>query len=106
MIADHDRIGTGRHCQLGVLDIKYALEYQLAAPFLLDPGHVIPGQGRIKLAGGPLAQRHDATAALDMPGQIAKSFTPHQRAQGPGRFGRQINHIRQRKFWWHRHAVL
>src|SRR5205814_3761108 len=54
MVGDDDRVDAQARGDLRVLGVEDALEDQLAAPELLHPLDVLPGERRIELPGDPL----------------------------------------------------
>ncbi len=105
MVADDDGVGADLDRELGVFDIHDALEDQLAAPALLDPGHVFPRKARIELLVGPCGQRSHVADPLDMTDQIAEGMAPcAHHAQPPAWLEGDVDRVAQRRD--HRGAQL
>ena len=74
MVADHDGVGAAQDCQLGVFYVLYAFEDEFAAPLRFHPGHIGPGQARVKLFIGPGCQRLHIADRFDVAHQVAKAM--------------------------------
>ena len=89
-------------------DIHDALEDQLAAPALLDPLDVVPGQ-----RAGRTAARSSADSELmsltpfDVADDVAEAGAARaEHAQAPARLGRQVEHVGERRLGRRGQAVL
>ncbi len=107
VVADHDGVGAVLHGQARVLLDHDALEDQLAAPLLLHPGHVGPGQARVELLVGPGGQRTHVRHALHMPHQVAEGAPAGAgHAQAPLGLGHEVEDVGQRGLRRRGQAVL
>ena len=107
MVRHNQCIGTGADRKACVFSILDSLEYQLTAPALLDPCHVVPVQRRVQLAGDPLRNRSHVLDARYMADDVAKAAPGGaQHAHAPAPLGRQIAHGRNGQFGWGRQTVF
>ena len=107
VVAHHDGVGAAQHRQLGVFHVLNAFEDQLAAPLLLDPGHVFPRQAGVKLLIGPRGQRAHIAHALDVADQVAKGVAARAgHAQTPARLGHQVDDVGNGGARWRGQAVF
>ena len=107
VVAHHDGVGAGGHGQARVFGIDNAFEDQLAAPALLHPGNVSPGQARVELAGGPVRERAHVFHALHMADDITElPALGTQHFPAPGRLGGEVENVGQCGFWGGGEAVL
>ena len=76
VIRDHERGSAKSAHDPGILDVKDALDDQLAGPDAADPLHILPVQGLVELGLDPLRQRRDPLNALDPARQVAEGPAP------------------------------
>ena len=92
---------------LRVLGVEDALQDQLAAPELLHPLDVLPGERRVELPGDPLRQRGEAVRVRDAALEVAERLSlAAQHVQRPAGLSQDIKNGRQRQARRHRKAVL
>src|SRR6185295_14179571 len=85
MVGYDDGLRAALGGDLGVLDIKDALEHQLARPDRADPIDVLPVQRGVVLRSDPGRERSDVIADLEMADEIAEGAAlAAQHAGDPG----------------------
>ena len=95
MVGHADRVGAGRHRDLGVIDVEDALEDQLARPQALDPLDVLPADS----VGSNWLAVHAASElmfvhALHVAGEIAEGLAlALEDGERPGRLGRDVDEV-------------
>src|SRR3984893_19404424 len=88
------------------LDIKNALEDQLAGPKGAHPLDISPVQRRIELAVHPMRQRNHVLHAADVAGKVAECLAlALQDGEHPTRFGCHVDEIGETDLGRHSHSV-
>src|SRR5262249_13579312 len=89
VVRHHQRGCASLGGEPGILDVKDALEDQLAGPEAPDPIDIFPVERRIELPGNPARERIDVLHALHVAGDVAEGLAlAAQGAERPGRLGR------------------
>ena len=92
---------------MGVLGLHDALDDDLAAPLVLDPGHVVPRQGRVELLAGPGRQRAGVAHTAGVADDVAEGAPLRvQHVPAPVGLGGQVDEVGQRGLGGRGQAVL
>ena len=60
MVGHHDGLRADLDRLAGVVRVEHALDYDRSLPQFAEPGHVVPGDGRVEQGSNMLGDRREA----------------------------------------------